>query len=72
MSGLAVSPSVPAEWAGFTMRKVFRGKTLRITVDNTARHEGGVTRLVLNGKERLPGLIRDDELSEVNDLLVVM
>jgi cellobiose phosphorylase len=70
--GLAVSPSIPAEWAGFTMRKVFRGKTLRITVDNKAHRESGVTRLVLNGRERLPGPVRFEELAEENDLLVVM
>jgi cellobiose phosphorylase len=70
--GLVVSPSIPENWAGFTMRKVFRGKTLRITVDNKAHRESGVTRLVLNGKERRPGLISDGELAEENDLLVVM
>jgi cellobiose phosphorylase len=70
--GLAVSPSIPAEWAGFTMRKVFRGKTLRITVDNKAHRESGVTRLVLNGRERLPGPIHDEELAQENDLLVIM
>ncbi len=72
LKGLVVSPAIPAEWAGFTMRKVFRGKTLRITVDNTAHRESGVTRLVLNGKERLPGPVSDEELVQENDLLVIM
>jgi cellobiose phosphorylase len=72
MSGLAVTPSIPMEWPGFTMRKVFRGKTLNITVDNTAHRESGVTRLVLNGKEHLPEPIRFEELAEENELLVVM
>ncbi len=72
LDGLVVSPAIPKEWPGFTMRKVFRGKTLRITVDNTAHRESGVTRLVLNGKERQPGPIRAEELAEENDLLVMM
>ncbi len=70
--GLLLSPAIPAQWPGFAMRKVFRGKTLRITVDNTAHRESGVIRLVLNGQERSPGLIRAEELAEENDLLVVM
>jgi len=70
--GIVISPSIPAKWPGFTMRKVFRGKTLRITVDNAAHKESGVTRLVLNGQERKPGLIRATELDNENDLLVVM
>ena len=70
--GIVISPSIPAAWAGFTMRKIFRGKTLHIKIDNAAHKESGVTRLVLNGKERIPGLIRADELAEENDLLVVM
>lgn len=70
--GIVISPSIPTAWSGFTMRKVFRGKTLHIKIDNAAHKESGVTRLVLNGKERIPGLIRADELAEENDLLVVM
>ena len=70
--GLVVSPSIPSKWDGFTMRKVFRGKALRITVDNKAHRESGVSRLVLNGREHALGLIRIEELAEDNDLLVVM
>ena len=70
--GMLISPSIPAAWSGFTMRKVFRGKTLNITVKNAAHKESGVTRLVLNGKERVPGLIEDVDLIKENDLLVIM
>jgi cellobiose phosphorylase len=70
--GLLVSPAIPAEWSGFTMRKVFRGKVIRVTVDNAAHCEGGVRRLVLNGAERPVGVIPARELLPENDLLVVM
>ncbi len=70
--GLLVSPAIPAEWAGFTMRKVFRGKVVNITVDNTAHRESGVTRMVLNGAERPAGLIRAEELLAENELIVVL
>ena len=70
--GLAVSPAIPAAWDGFTLRKVFRGKVLHITVDNRAHRESGVTRMILTGKAHAPGVIRADELLAENELTVVM
>ena len=70
--GLAVSPAIPAAWDGFTLRKVFRGKVLHITVDNRAHRESGVTRMILNGKAHAPGVIRAEELLAENELTVVM
>ena len=71
--GLVVSPAIPAQWGGFAMRKVFRGKVIYITVDNAAHRESGVRRLVLNGAERpAQGLIREAELLPENELLVVL
>ncbi|HPS82505.1 MAG TPA: N,N'-diacetylchitobiose phosphorylase, partial [Candidatus Limiplasma sp.] len=70
--GLAVSPAIPSEWNGFSMRKVFRGKVLNITVDNAAHREGGVTGMTLNGVSHAVGLIREEELLAENELLVVM
>ena len=70
--GLVVSPAIPAAWDGFTMQKTFRGKTLRITVQNPEHRESGVTRLVLNGSEHAPGLVLTEELQADNELLVVL
>ena len=54
------------------MQKTFRGKTLRITVQNPEHRESGVTRLVLNGSEHAPGLVLTEELQADNELLVVL
>lgn len=70
--GLLVSPSIPAEWDGFTMRKVFRGKTILITVDNAAHRESGVCGLTLNGRAHPVGVIREAELLAENELLVTL
>lgn len=70
--GLAVSPAIPAEWDGFTMDKTFRGKRLHITVDNAAHRQGGVRRVVLNGREHEGLLLRAEELAEQNDVTLVM
>ena len=70
--GILVSPAIPSEWDGFTMVKKFRGKTLKITVDNQAHREGNPRGYVLNGKERAFGLIPEEELTEETQLTVVM
>ena len=69
--GIMLSPAIPAQWEGFTMRKVFRGKVLAITVDNTAHKESGVTRMLLNGREHVVGLIREEELEQENDVILI-
>ena len=70
--GILVSPAIPAEWDGFTMEKTFRGKRLRIRVDNAAHHQGNPSAYILNGERRAFGLIREEELMPENDLVVVM
>ena len=70
--GIEISPAIPAEWDGFTMEKVFRGKKLHITVNNLAHKQGKPEKYILNGKERDAGLILESELTEDNKIVVVM
>ncbi len=70
--GIVISPSFPAEWDGFTMEKVFRGKKLNITVDNSAHKEGNPEKYIFNGVERAAGLIKAEELLDVNEITVIM
>ena len=70
--GLLVTPAIPAEWDGFTMEKVFRGRKLKITVDNSAHREGNPVRYILNGRERPVEVIPEAELTENSELTVVM
>ncbi|MBR6186731.1 MAG: N,N'-diacetylchitobiose phosphorylase [Clostridia bacterium] len=70
--GLRISPAIPAEWDGFTMEKTFRGKRLHIIVDNSAHHEGGVQKLLVNGKEAAGGVLTDDMIHDGDQITVVM
>ncbi len=70
--GLLVSPAIPAEWDGFTMEKVFRGRKLKITVDNSAHREGNPRKYILNGQERPVAVIPAAELPEGSELTVIM
>jgi cellobiose phosphorylase len=70
--GLRLDPCIPAAWKHFTVTRQFRGKKLKVTVENPNGVQKGVTKLVLNGKE-LPGnLIPVDALKPVNKVQVVI
>jgi len=70
--GLRISPAIPAAWDGFTMDKTFRGKRLHITVDNSAHHEGGVRRLLVNGNAVDQDVLTDGMIADGDQITVVM
>ncbi|MBN1778238.1 MAG: N,N'-diacetylchitobiose phosphorylase [Clostridiales bacterium] len=71
-NGILISPSIPAEWDGFTMEKTFRGKTLHVTVNNPDHHESGVRTLTLNGKHHPAGLLAITELEDENEIVITL
>lgn len=70
--GLTVAPSIPSAWDGFQIEKNFRGKKLKITIDNSAHVESGVVKLTLNGEELAGNYVPEAKLAEVNDIVVVL
>ena len=50
LAGLKIDPCLPHEMDGFTLRRVWRGATYEITVDNTAHTEKGVASMTVNGQ----------------------
>lgn len=48
--GLTIDPCIPAEWAGFTVVRKFRGATYNITVKNPRHVNRGVKSLLIDGK----------------------
>ena len=70
--GINIDPCIPSSWKSFKMTKIFRGKVLNINVDNTEGVEKGVTHILINGK-KLPGCyIGCDDMTDSNDITVVM
>lgn len=70
--GLAVSPSIPAEWDGFTIEKQFRGKKLSIEIKNPDHVESGVAEIILNGERLEDNYIPAVKLAENNIISVRM
>ena len=72
MDGLRIDPCIPHDWPGFTASRIFRGKSLEIVVKNPNGVCRGVASLTLNGKKLSGNLLPDDQLSENNQVEVIM
>ncbi|ACB75028.1 GH36-type glycosyl hydrolase domain-containing protein [Opitutus terrae] len=64
LDGLRIDPCIPRSWPGFTMTRVFRGKTIRIEVKNPNGVSKGVGSLVINGKKIDGNLAPLDRLTD--------
>lgn len=70
--GLRIDPCVPSDWKTFTIRRVFRGKTFNIRINNPDGVQQGVQSIELNG-ELIPGnLIPLDKAMDDNAVTVTM
>lgn len=70
--GLNLDPSIPAQWDGFAMEKVLRGKNLHISVENPSHVESGVKSVTLNGKALEGAYVPAEDLREENNITVVL
>ncbi len=49
LEGLAIDPCIPAGWAGYTVKRRYRGAVYRITVENPHHTEKGIVSLTVDG-----------------------
>jgi N,N'-diacetylchitobiose phosphorylase len=70
--GLIIDPTIPHEWEGFTVKRVFRGKSLEIKVTNPNRVSHGVAELAINGEKVKGNLIPLAEMKAENLVEVKM
>ncbi len=70
--GLVISPSVPSEWDGFTMRKYFRGKWLDIEVKNPAHKQSGVAEMTVNGNKVDGNFVDESILTDETKIVVTL
>jgi cellobiose phosphorylase len=64
LDGLRIDPCIPKAWPGFEMKRVFRGKTLHISVKNPSGKSRGVKELKVNGRVVSGNRIAISDLSE--------
>lgn len=71
-NGIVIDPSIPSDWKQYTMRKVFRGKVLNVTVKNPNGSQHGVKSVTVNGAKLDGKLIRADILKDENEVTIEM
>lgn len=49
LEGLAIDPCIPAGWAGYTVKRRYRGAVYRITVENPHHVEKGIASIAVDG-----------------------
>lgn len=72
VNGFKINPCIPAEWDGFEVNRLFRGKLLRIKVQNPLNVQYGVKELVINGIIISGNIVDFNILGSKNDILVTM
>jgi cellobiose phosphorylase len=64
IDGLRIDPCIPKDWPGFEIERVFRGKTLKISIRNPNAKCRGVKSLRLGGKVVSGNLLPISELAD--------
>jgi N,N'-diacetylchitobiose phosphorylase len=62
VEGLRIDPCIPKAWPGFTMRRHFRGKMVRIEVKNPTGVNHGVKLLTVDGRPVPGNVVPTDKL----------
>ena len=70
--GLRIAPSVPKDWKAFSMEKTFRGKKLKITVENPDGKESGWKEFYVNGEKLADNYIPADKMTATTEIKLVM
>ena len=50
LKGLLIDPSIPAQWDGYTVERLYRGRKLTIQTENPRHVQHGVKSMTVNGK----------------------
>ncbi len=71
-NGIEINPSIPSDWDSYTVKKIFRGKTMNMTFNNPSHVESGVKTIEINGKTIEGCYIPCDALSAENEIVITL
>ncbi|MBQ8678860.1 MAG: N,N'-diacetylchitobiose phosphorylase [Treponema sp.] len=70
--GLRLAPSIPGEWKSFEAEKTFRGKKLKIRVENPNGKESGWSEFYVNDEKQADNYVSEKQLTAVTEIKLVM
>ncbi len=72
LTGLKIAPSIPKDWDGLEIEKVFRGKKLHITVKNPDHKESGCQELIVNGAKLEGNYVPESAMTDNTEIVLTM
>ena len=74
LKGLLIDPSIPSDWNGFKVTRIYRGSAVDIEVQNPRHVQHGVKSIAVNGKKIEGNLIIPELLTGLKQaqVLVIM
>ena len=72
VEGILGMPSIPSDWKGFTIEKTFRGKKLKISVENPNGKESGFSEFYVNGEKLSDNYVPESKLTATTEIKLVM
>jgi N,N'-diacetylchitobiose phosphorylase len=72
LAGLRIDPCIPAKWEGFSVNRRFRGKDVRIEVQNPDHVSYGIKKILVNGQAVDGNLVSAEILNSENLIQVWM
>lgn len=69
---LIIDPCIPSSWKSFKAERIFRGKNLKITIENPHGMQKGVKSIEINGDTIKGNRIPVNQLAEQNQVKVTM
>lgn len=72
LEGLRIDPCIPADWEGFSVNRLFRGKEIEIVVQNPDHVSTGIKRMLVNDEIVEGNLVKAEKLGSKNTVLVWM
>jgi cellobiose phosphorylase len=71
LNGIYIDPHIPAHWQGFTAKRKFRNKLLKLTVNNPQGKNSGVKTITINGESIAGNFIDVSQYAEAELAIVV-
>ena len=75
LRGLLIDPSIPAQWDGYTVERIYRGRKLTIEVRNPSHVQHGVAEMLVNGTPMDLGsgaILTDEMLGDCDEATVTV